>query len=338
MVEIVFVHLGTKIPKILSANISWISNIFPNKSITLITDLDIPKNKILKKVKVYTLQPSSPVFRLNQTPHALSFRKGYWLHTIRRLLALADWHSNYPETSFLHVESDMLLMKDFPFEKIDSLKTLAWPNVSDVRDMPGLLFSPNSEASQWLADKLLEQIELYSDTTDMLALRRIAEKYPSNHTYFSTMPQRPPQANGALNHKDSAFIFDGLTLGMWFAGEDPRNHWGLVVRGKNYIDHCPITEKLELRKGNQGLEARYRDQKDWFGVSNLHIHSKNLGFFSLVWHEAFIKRNLRFSRLRIRYTFSPRGFVGALLQLVEAGLARFMGIRTKIRGFDDSSN
>lgn len=330
--EILFIHLGTKPPPILYKNLEWLRANHPQVKLHLATDVELDPKLQLDGVEHFVFPQNAGFYSLVTSPHSTNFRKGYWLHTIRRLLAIEEWHRTRPDVAVLHIESDMLLLSNFPFQAFERLKSLAWPRVSEVRDMPGLLFSPSHTHSQWLAKAIWREVKGRSDTTDMLALRRIALENPTKHCYlpvsFYELGNDKCTGNGQPDFKG---IFDGLTLGMWLTGEDPRNNWGFVKYRHNE-SHVPDVSKLQLMMSNGNILVRDKDTGLNLHLYNIHVHSKRLDLFKPSLSSKKLRRLVENSNKKnFRLGFSFSGLLGAFLQLYEAALAKLFGIRYEER-------
>ena len=80
------------------------------------------------------------------------FRNNFWLLSLERLLVLSEVHNEYLESRILHIESDVLLLPNFPWDIFNDLNTLFWSTYEPDRDVAALLFSPSAKESQWRWD------------------------------------------------------------------------------------------------------------------------------------------------------------------------------------------
>lgn len=323
--EIVLVHIGTSIPSILTKNVAWLNHHFPKASLNLITD-QITRPGDFPNVQLSMPQDNGVASKINVTPHSTEFRKGYWLHTIRRLGLLVDWHEQNPQAKLLHIESDMLLLPNFPFAELASVDDLMWPNVSLDSDSPALIYSPDSKTSRWLGEQILSHLS--QDHTDMTVLRAIARDHPTQVRYFPSTPPGLETTNPPNVDADVVFfggVFDGAGYGQWLGGQDPRNHWGITkrfmaapegraVRPQNLnLNMSPDSRLLTVAKpGGVG-----------FPLFSLHVHSKSLIFFSPTRSFRMMERLARIGAPGKPLTvFSIIGFLGSLKQFLHAGRNR----------------
>ncbi len=325
--EVLFVHLGPPVPSILYRNIAWLQETFTDLRLNLATDAEHDKFK-LSGAEIYGVPKTSEIYALTFSPHSTVFRKGYWLHTMRRLLLIEEFHRTKPDTPLVHIESDMLLLKNFPFKDLQNLEHPAWPPVSEVHDSPGIIYSPNSKASQWLSQQVRKQITQDKSMTDMQVLKAISREFNYLPLHLPVSPKSISEKSGrtgtAVGFKG---VFDGATLGLWLAGNDPRNKWGIIERHKNHSGHIPDTTKVEFRMSEKKeLCVRESGSPEFVPLYNLHLHSKEIRFFKVGDHERQLMTLYLNYKRQYHRAFSIRGFLGALNQLREAGFAKLSKI------------
>jgi len=233
------------------------------------------------------------------------FRHGFWIHTIERFIALANWHDKHPSEVLLHIESDILLMKSFPWTFFAGLESLSWCEFSSTADVASIFFSPNPGESRWLLNQLLSEVTSSPGTTDMSGLNRIRA---ANIDRVVMLPSRldDPRAQ-------SFGIFDGASFGMWITGQDPRNHFGLIKRHRPLERSAISAAGLTFNLSSLGfLTASLGTQKAI--VHNLHIHSKRTRLLGTQWQH-YLRRDLFISGYTFPITtFSPRVFMAQLIE------------------------
>lgn len=324
--EILFVQLGTQPPSIFWANLAWLKSTFPEVQINLATDVNIQR-QVSESINVHTFPETSEFYKMETSPHSTVFRKGYWLHTMRRLLAIGEFHRTKPNVPILQIETDVLLLEDFPFEQMASIEKLAWPPVNDIHDGPALVFTPNLSASEWLSEKILEQISLDPKVTDMAALKRISNQYPGQILKLPVEPPgHKPDHSQEILETNFKGVFDGLTLGRWLTGIDPRNKWGLVEKFMHAVDHFPNMKQIRptIQKGR--LFIGKQGSGNLYPVYNLHVHSKNKKLFSTRQHSRVLSSLIQEIKDHSVYSFSFLGFIGAIGQLRRAVLAKLLRV------------
>jgi hypothetical protein len=137
----------------------------------------------------------------------------------------------------------------------------------------------------------------------MTALSSLALLHPDTVQLFPALSKLAPKLfnenwQGDLKVSDALFskaipdtgIFDGAQIGMWLAGQDPRNHYGKIklhesgpiISGDSIID--PSSVDYSLSKDGC-LQLINKESLQSINVWALHVHSKNLQLFSKAWIE-----------------------------------------------------
>jgi hypothetical protein len=290
--EIALVYLGqNKLPRYVLDNISYLKLNFPEHSILLISDneegLDLAKALGISTFKCpdYKGYISGSYFSSGQD---LEFRNGFWFLTFARFFALRDYVVSSNVGNVLHLESDVLLLKTFPFEKLENIEGLGFPIVNPGYAAASSLFIKDAASIQILCDITKELLLVNPLLTDMDILGSIELNETGKVTYLpssmstdsnfqSWVPTLIRQQMSA-RVEDFDGLFDGMTWGQFLTGEDPRNHYGFrpIYRIQNHhsINMQQFTFKLEngcltvVDKGGQ--EAT---------LHSLHIHSKDRRYF-----------------------------------------------------------
>jgi hypothetical protein len=308
MRRIVFVHLGPSPAEHLWMNVSSIKKRFPDMEITVIYSDDTHKPKILGcQVDSYlykSLNDDNQLLELLN--NNLTFRGGFWRYSLERLIALEAWHSeNLPAESFLHIESDILILNNFPFNSFDSIDKLAWIKFNDSHDVSALLYSPNFESTKWLASRI--RIEIAGDLglTDMTVLSLIRGSSPNKVFLLPTISSATSDIFEGR--------FDGASIGMWLHGRDPRNHYGFVRRHMTLPNSDDKAENLKYKMNRGNLWVA--DGKNKFPLFNLHVHSKSRKLFRSSYLYS-LSGDVFWSKMRIfSYSFSLRAFLSIVQDL-----------------------
>ena len=114
--RLVLVHLGAAQAEHLWLNMKSILKRFPKIEITFISDRYHQQLPVDSRVSFFQYQRTE-VDRtiLTNLEHDSKFRSGFWHFTIERFLALEQYHQRFPWSKVLHIESDILLLPNFPF-------------------------------------------------------------------------------------------------------------------------------------------------------------------------------------------------------------------------------
>lgn len=308
--KVVFVHLGSAKAAHLWENLRRLDVLFPKIKKVLILDNPVHLPKIGNlKVELFLFSRSNYIDRpLGPLNRDIDFREGFWQFSIERFMALNAWHRENPIESFVHVESDVLLMPDFPWERFTRLNTLAWLRYNDTLDVAAILYSPNSEETGWLADLISREVAQDPDLTDMTVLSRISHQFKSRIMILPTQfhNSRLLEAKDDLQYVDQISdnveefggIFDAAAIGMWLTGQDPRNYLGWIKRyvplPSSFVNPA-IFEYSVRSHGTVTLIASGKTES----LFNLHLHSKQLSFFGQDW-ESRLRSDVKTSKNRRR--------------------------------------
>ena len=313
-IAIAFVHLGDHKANYLWSNIEQLIKRFPDQRVVLIYDtpgfvegVEINGLEFFQYVRINQEQK-----KLNNQLVEMNFRKGYWRFTLERLISLHQFHATTSETGLLHVESDVLLLPEFPFNTLALKDKLMWCECDGIRDVASIVYSPNHASSFWLKEKILDQITADKFISDMEILLNIRKEYADLIETFPIIGSSCPNVFQG--------IFDGLNLGAWLTGIDPRNSFGCTkIRDTDLIKRSgtivkPWNSGYEYSISN-GLVAINENSKS--RIWNLHIHSKNYKLLGKDWEEELIRftEEAKGSRSNSEFNF------GILVELIRTNFA-----------------
>jgi hypothetical protein len=298
--RIATVYLGDAIPDYFWANIQYLLSTQDQFSIDIITtekltQLPIKSNRLRNYVYSPELHISKLLRRLNLD---FKFRDGFWQYSLERLFALTQYHQELGNESVLHIESDVLILPNFPFSEIVKLDKLAWSQVDATRDVASLIFFPTSATSRWLQSQMTRILQEVSVIDDMAILKRISSQFPLE---IMNLPTANSMESEILN-RDRAIelpfnlhsgfdkfggIFDPGSIGIWLTGSEPRNHFGITRKfdsGELRKMRLFLDPGLVRYSVSERGHLTYRDGLMEIPIYSLHIHSKNISYFE--------KRNL----------------------------------------------
>ena len=304
MVEAVFVHLGKQLPEHLISNLGIVQTNFPQQKIHLIVNTP-PSGQILKipRVEVHLLRVSDEINKiLDFLAPDQKFREGFWRLTLERLLILEKFHRSRPDTKILHIESDIFLFPNFPFDKFNSLRKISWIKVSRARDVAALVYLPNFAQTTIFVIRMLDVLRSRGWLDDMEMLSTLMSEFeneyeylPSlnpNHMEFKSSSHSSEKTNEQLTSNFEIFdgIFDGAQLGVWLTGWDPRNSYGFTrVRDESQISDATgflNPKNVTFLLDDSNCLCYFAEGKRT-NVYTLHIHSKSLKIFSEGWAHQF---------------------------------------------------
>jgi len=283
--KVVFVHLGPAKASHLKRNIAHVAKNFPELEITLITSPEANSSLVdIKNINHYKYRTIKDVSNtINSLDHNPKFRKGFWFYSLERIYALRDWSRQFPGEPFLHIESDILLMRDFPFNRIFEVDRLAWTRHSDGADVATFVYSPNFHEIEWVAEQITQIVRSDANSTDMSALASISQNNPNRVLIL------PSSVASALNIQKKqdlinyfGGIFDPAAYGMWLTGQDPRNNLG-VIRKFLAPPGAEVNPADYTYKSWPLGTLKILDKNKEISLFNLHLHNKRLSLFGRFW-------------------------------------------------------
>lgn len=296
--KVVFIHLGRSKPRHLIPNILKISSEFPEVEINLVLSRDSTISEIPENISVHTYIPSILTEEIFSKFNLDSkFRQGFWRYSLERLFALESFHSTFPDSSILHIESDILVLPKFPFDEISKSTKLMWNSYNESHDVSALLYSPNFVETTKLLDEIRSVLVVNTFLSDMTVLNYVRKHSSLNVSLFASYVAELPglinrHSEFLLNEsKEGSYsgIFDGAAIGMWLLGHDPRNNYGHyaihsmgpIVNGDSAIDPSSVEYEIALDGSIYLRPSPSSDLK--VRLWNLHVHSKNLNLFEKDW-------------------------------------------------------
>ena len=332
--NIVFAHFNSKIPKHLALNLQRSRNIFDKHEIFLITDKVNDKFKI-EGVNTVIYKPSPGWIISEKTlNHPKNFRDNFWFTSLARFIAISEFaRGNRGEV--LHIESDVILSKHFPFDILSSQKELfQFPIVNNSLAISSVLYLKNSEAAEILEQTTLSEVSTNPGTTDMHILRKLSKTHSS---FFRALPSLPSNSN-VMNHPDTEFIkvnenliqtyggiFDGFDIGKYLFGEDPRNNRGFSRLRRTDLEVYLNPRKLDFSiSSSHDFPEIYDNKKKMFiPIYALHIHCKHYKFFIVDHCSVRIQKYIRDSRKPSSFDFYPKVFLASIMFAVLRRIRRF---------------
>lgn len=345
MIKAAIVHLGPARAPWVFTNIKRHLRLFPEVPILFISDRRSHLQKASKLgVETYLYLPTQDTdCILRSTTHNHTFRHDFWRTSLERLIAIQQYQTEKKQQKLLHIESDVMLMPNFPWDKVADLNNLTWLSANSFLDCAALLYSPSINASEWLVQELRKEISVHEDTTDMKVLYSIRKRsageiklFPSTSPAIADELLRSDTERFLENIKLTSFfggIFDVLNMGMWLTGQNPRNQGGKVIRYEKYFTQDNDFDQNSFKLHNGCLTVGEVPRENVF---NLHVHSKNMKLLSPRW-KTEIDRLVGESRtLRRKQRFSISGYLGSQYDIfvsVERNILIYLVILLKIESF-----
>lgn len=289
--RLVLVHLGDSSPSHLESNLSYLNWRFPILKPVLI--IDSPKlaeslEKTSLNVELYLYCRDSTNFDWSRIGSDLRFRNGFWRYSTERIFALAEWHEANSGSRLIHIESDILLLPNFPFDEIATLEKMQWQTVSQDHDVAAVLYSPSSTQTTWLCQAMTEFLEKDPGLNDMTLLSQIRRNNPGSVGTLPSWSDEWGQPKLSDVHEvrrlmkpvnsETPGVIDGSTIGVWLTGQDLRNNQGRLIVHRDFPNSETDTSLLDFQINSEMLFGS-RNGGNLVPIYCLHIHSKNVALF-----------------------------------------------------------
>lgn len=273
-----FVHLGDAPPPYLVANLKRTSQLFPSQEVGLVLNSQNAKAELGENdFQLYeasdflTPEDCEASMLMRRVGFDEQFWDGYWQKTFDRLMLLDSWNKAFGRNrALIHIESDVILFPNFPVESIASVRKCSWMAHNEAADIASIVVLPNQNASSIFQDRLVKTARLFPAATDMEVLFKMRHTWPKD---FLTLPSLPS------SQEVGGMVFDGAQFGDWIAGWDPKAHWGFRRRRFRTSRFSNNVSKGSFHLDDIGC-LWFTDSEGLVGgVANLHVHSKEMGFF-----------------------------------------------------------
>jgi len=290
---LVWVHLGPMtIPKYLKTSFKYHASIFPDKSLILLVDNE--SNLInfgISNLKVHkiSIQDEKWESLKRNLGHDLSFRNEFWFTSLARFKGLYEYMTMTNNDKILHIESDVMVLPNFPFESFCGLDSkLGYLLQGHGQGIASLFYVSSRDLLHEFLDFCASQVVENPQSTDMTILFNFASKYRNKVSFLPTLTE------GDISEfiEDSGFtgVFDAISVGQYLFGIDPRNSRGRRIVFKEDKSHFvkPSKYRFEWRGSSlMGIRENLITE-----IYSLHIHSKDKRVFSLSGlQKHLVKRN-----------------------------------------------
>lgn len=341
-VNIVFVHLNTTLPKYLKLNLSRHIKVFPEHQITLIHNGKVNPPKI-EGLDYYLYEEDDRWKRLESLyGHPKDFRGNFWLTSSARFFALDTYMSNEGKLELVHIESDVVIAKDFPFQRFQNqTKNLAYPLISEERGVGSVIYMRGTEGSKLLTANLVSEAEKNRNTTEMLSLR---QTYDIHKEKIQVLPIGPPVGKSYRNISNDSRanlvasfgifqgLFDGVEIGQYFFGTDPRNRRGRTLIRHDIVNgYCNLADWSLVFNDTRGFPSlRFRDnfEERSCDVFALHLPTKERGLFNFRSQVRLMKRKC----LDSRNPMESRLLLGFFISSLVTSIIRRISLVSRFKG------
>ena len=314
-------------PRYVLKNLEYLLSTFDDSEVYFISDSISSVNKAAKiGVKTWLAPNPDQQWRdvREQLNHPMSFRQGFWFKTLARIFVLNSFMQLHKNESCLQIEADVFLFRDFPLSKVFNLDAeIAFPMESSEMGIASLLYLKDHKSAQSLTDFALDAIQINPQITDMSLLGGIAH---SKILKFVPLPTLPESLKGALSQPEAinlvcqnslsdTGVFDGITIGQYLLGVDPRNSRGKLILHRIQPSHAINPEKLSFTwdgDENLSLEAPNRNSQ----IYNLHNHAKDLRLYKKKSRNRLLQKRISSSKKGETKEFKVQIFITVALKAI----------------------
>lgn len=302
---VAFVYLGPRLPRYVRKNLEYFRKTFPSQQFCIVVDdINLKKELNLRNINSFLISEKEKALlerRKNFLTHDLHFRNGFWLNTLNRLFALQILVERNNLRKVIHIESDVLCLPNFPFDKFNELDIpLAYPLESPDLGIASTLFIRDSEAINHLCEYGINVLMENPKLTDMKLLGRYAELFRNRVKLlptFSSFNQLNPRFMDferceEIIESEKYFqgVFDSVSIGQFLLGIDPRNNRGVLKQYSEDSNHLLKVTQLRLVPKEDNITIQNIDGSVDH-LYTLHIHSKNLRAFNFPFNIDLIMKN-----------------------------------------------
>jgi hypothetical protein len=300
-VNLVLVYLGRNVPDYVFLNLVLLQMRFPQYDVVFLSDYQRNLSKAERMGVATKKVPHSEEYE-EITPDQLSwdmkFRDQFWYKTLARLFALNFYLAENPDISILHIEADVLLLPNFPLDKVNRIDhPLSFPLETFDQAVASTLFIKNKSALEDLISFAVSQAQTDPRVTDMTILAKYRLSHPDRVLVMPTAPRRAEafidrsftKQIEALSENIDYFggLFDATTWGQYLTGIDERNSRGFR-KSYHFQSHHAIDTTAFLFLFENDLTVKISG--DSFHLFALHVHSKNLSLFKVNKTESALKK------------------------------------------------
>jgi hypothetical protein len=242
-------------------------------------------NKSVKLIKVEDLKED--FYYYQKTTLDKQFRNGFWAFTTLRLFYIYSLMKKLNLKNVIHLENDVIIYYncDVLLKSIDKNK-IYLPFDSYSRNIISIMYIPNCDIFQFL----LQHYNM--SLIDMSTFAELKTKFPN---LIDNLPICVPlnsfnkeQLFVCNNFNLFNYIFDGIAMGQYVGGIDPRNtnnsstigfvNSSCVIKYNNYEIIWKTPENSTYKQPFLIIKEDDKNNEDKMEIPifNLHIHSKKL--------------------------------------------------------------
>jgi len=308
-------------------NLQYLRVNFPQKKIVLVIDHS-HKIDFLSDYQVEVWNAVSPLIAWSEVSdiygHSQKFRDNFWFNSLARFYALYCYMSEFPSESVLHLEADVWLAPNFPFESFASIeKELAFPLANENEGLASTLFLKSLTGAIILKEYAESLVKLNAKSTDIDVLGSIYKQLPSKVCILPSMGNLPNSYHSHVseltkfkmseNYNKFGGVFDPSTWGQYLTGKNPRNDFGFRILFFDQTHHAINVEKFtfDINDKNE-LTALSNDKGVSLNIFSLHVHSKDRRMFKISTFPSLLKQRIKNQKLGTQKEFVLTTFISEL--------------------------
>lgn len=325
MLILAVIYLGSNLPKYVIRNLEYLRDTFKSDEIYFISD---SKKSIQRatNIGVKTWHCPDPGIEWggyrDRLDHPIGFRDGFWFKTLARFFVLDSFMQIHPGLPCLQIEADVFLFPYFPVSHFYDLEAeIAFPMESSKMGIASLLYLKNENVSSSLTKFALAAINDDGHVTDMSLLGKIAI---SDVFQFLPLPTLPNYMSDAINQPEAidlicdetnyfSGVFDGISVGQYLLGVDPRNSRGFRLVHYRQISHAINPEKLNFMF-DENDHLRLGEAHEDSVVYNIHNHAKDLRIYEETARKKLLLKRIASSKNGRKSEFILSIFISSILK------------------------
>lgn len=290
-IPLVWVHLGpSPIARHVRRSIRRHAILFKDNPLILLVDNEKnAQSMVLSNLKVIKVTIQSPDWNFirEHINHDLTFRNGFWFSSLARFKAISELMKSQDIERVLHIESDVVLMPNFPINSFNSIDgKIAYCLQGEGQGIAAILFVGSQEILDNLLMFCIEEVKRNPKSTDMTILFRYWIERPKNVLVLPSLTNHVQSQEGhkiipkSLWENIDLFegLFDPISVGQYLLGIDPRNTRGRRILFWQDDSHYVNVSKLGLTYEDGVLFSCQEGSK--YPIFSLHVHSKDLRAFN----------------------------------------------------------
>ena len=305
--KIVFVYLGKNIPSYVLDNLKYLRVNFPKKDIILVVDCS-HKIDFLSNYQIKVWNSVNPLVAWSEVSniygHSQKFRDNFWFNSLARFYALYCYMSEFPSESVLHLEADVWLAPNFPFESFASIEEeLAFPLANENEGLASTLFLKSLTGAKMLKEYAESLVKLDAKSTDIDVLGSIYKQFPNEVCVLPSMGNLPNAYHSHVsdwtkfkmsqNYNKFGGVFDPSTWGQFLTGKNPRNDFGFRILFFNQTHHAINVKKFTFHiNAKNELTALNNENRVPINIFSLHVHSKDRRMFRVSTFANLLKQRI----------------------------------------------